>query len=87
MRKVPILVSAVFALSLLASVQSGAKPNYRKELGLKSCTECHNEDLKAKTDKPLYLVAKKMREKLRKQEGSFEGKISCWDCHEGDPLR
>ncbi|MGK5083878.1 hypothetical protein WDW37_11300 [Bdellovibrionota bacterium FG-1] len=77
----------VFAMSLIWASSLWAKPNYRKELGMKSCTECHNrENIKQHTTKPYFLKAQEMRTSLRKQEGKFKGKTTCYDCHEGEKI-
>lgn len=82
-----VLVVLLIVVCTLEPGKSIAKPNFRKELGLKSCNDCHNEGhLKTPSVKKMYLVAEKHIIKIKKQEGKFKETTTCYDCHEGESL-
>ncbi|MEK6704498.1 MAG: hypothetical protein AABZ06_01790 [Bdellovibrionota bacterium] len=84
MKKIMLLLG----LSLVFSGVAFAKPAFKKDLGMASCTECHVQGkMKEPSDKPLYIEAKKMVDGMAKGEKvgdiDYAGATSCNVCHLG----
>ena len=80
MKKIVLLLG----MSLIFSGIAFAKPAFKKDLGMASCTDCHIQGkFKEPSDKELYKKAKEMVDNMKKGEGDFAGKKSCNDCHAG----
>jgi mono/diheme cytochrome c family protein len=84
MKKLLVLGCAVIAVAMLGLGVAGAKPVWKKDLGVANCAACHLEDKKAANpDNKLWAVGKDHAAKMKEGKGAFAGKTVCADCHKG----